>query len=101
MTLTSRARRAVALALRVSRDHDDNDPLAEVIRRVRQAGGALLRPYFQALCSAVAQGAQKMVFDPFHILAHMNKALDIVRRRENRELLAGDTRRFRHANTTP
>jgi transposase len=50
------------------------------------------QPYFQTVCSAVPNGASKIVFDRFHIVGHMNKALDIVRRRETRELLAEDDR---------
>ena len=50
------------------------------------------QPYFQTVCTAVPNGASKIVFDRFHIVFHMNKALDIVRRRELRELLADDDR---------
>lgn len=52
------------------------------------------QPYFQTVCSVVENGASKIVFDRFHIVGHMNKALDIVRRRESRELLANGDRRL-------
>ena len=51
------------------------------------------QPYFQTVCAAVDEGASKVVFDRFHIVGHMNKALDRVRRIENRKLRAeGDDR---------
>jgi transposase len=51
------------------------------------------QPYFDTLCASVTDAASKIVFDRFHIVAHMNKALDLVRRAENRKLLsAGDDR---------
>ena len=52
------------------------------------------QPYFQTVLSKVQDGASKVVFDRFHIVGHMNKAVDIVRRRENRELLAEGDRRL-------
>ena len=52
------------------------------------------QPYFQVVCNAVRDGASKVVFDRFHIVGHMNKALDIVRRRESRELLEEGDRRL-------
>jgi transposase len=36
----------------------------------------------------VPDAERKIVFDPFHVVAHANKAVDLVRRRENRELAA-------------
>lgn len=52
------------------------------------------QPYFQAVTSAVPDGASKVVFDRFHIVGHMNKALDIVRRRESREMVEEGDRRL-------
>jgi transposase len=52
------------------------------------------QPYFQTVLSKVEDGASKVVFDRFHIVGHMNKAVDIVRRRENRQLLAEGDRRL-------
>jgi transposase len=49
-------------------------------------------PYVQATLQNLPLGADKIVFDCFHVLKHMNEAVDQVRRREHRELLAqGDT----------
>lgn len=52
------------------------------------------QPYFQAVTSAVQDGASKIVFDRFHIVGHMHKALDIVRRRESREMVEEGDRRL-------
>lgn len=42
------------------------------------------KPYIEVVRAAV--GADKIVFDRFHIMMHMNDAVDIVRRRENKSL---------------
>lgn len=66
---------------------------SEQLAKVEAFAMDMWLPYFETVCSAVADGVSKVVFDRFHIIGHMNKALDTVRRRENRELLAeGDTR---------
>jgi transposase len=61
---------------------------AEQLAEVEAVAMDMWQPYFQTLCSAVVDGASKVVFDRFHIIAHMNKALDKVRRTEHRALLA-------------
>jgi transposase len=45
-------------------------------------------PYVQSVQAHVPQADRKIVFDVFHILQHMNKAVDQVRRREHRLLRA-------------
>lgn len=45
-------------------------------------------PYVQATLQNLPLAAQKIVFDCFHVLKHMNEAVDKVRRREHRELMA-------------
>jgi transposase len=45
-------------------------------------------PFFQIVSWAVPGAEDKIVFDPFHVVAHANKAVDMVRRREHRELVA-------------
>jgi transposase len=48
-------------------------------------------PYIQATLARVPEGAEKIVFDRFHIMSHIGKAVDTVRKQENRELMeAGD-----------
>lgn len=44
--------------------------------------------YFQATCKWVPKAQEKIVFDRFHIMQHVNRAVDTVRKRENRELTA-------------
>jgi transposase len=45
-------------------------------------------PYFQVVSWAVPDAAEKIVFDPFHVVAHATQAVDQVRRRESRQLSA-------------
>lgn len=50
-------------------------------------------PYILQLSAIVPDAENKIVFDRFHIVGHMNDALDQVRRRENKALRAeGDDR---------
>jgi transposase len=66
----------------------------EQLAAVKAFAMDMWQPYFQAVSAAIEHGAQKIVFDPFHIVAHMNKALDLIRRRENRDLLAAGDKRL-------
>src|SRR5262249_59580117 len=45
-------------------------------------------PYEEAVRAQVPQADDKIVFDLFHIMMHMNEAVDRTRRREQRELKA-------------
>jgi len=45
-------------------------------------------PYIQGTKAKVPEAAKKIVFDPFHVMGYVNKAVDQVRRREHRELMA-------------
>ena len=45
-------------------------------------------PYIQATLSAVPDADQKIVFDRFHIVRHILKAVDTVRKQEHRALMA-------------
>jgi transposase len=45
-------------------------------------------PYVQATLTCVPEAAQKIVFDRFHIMSHMVKAVDTVRKQEHRQLTA-------------
>jgi transposase len=50
-------------------------------------------PFIQATRSALPDADAKIVFDRFHIAQHLGRAVDIVRRAENRKLVnEGDTR---------
>src|SRR5262249_7061278 len=46
-------------------------------------------PYLQSIRAHVPDAASKIVFDRYHIMTHMGKALDTVRKREHRTLRAG------------
>jgi transposase len=44
------------------------------------------QPFIRTMSLLLPQAHTKIVFDRFHIVAHMNDAVDMVRRRENRQL---------------
>ena len=45
-------------------------------------------PYIQATRERVPEAAEKIVFDRFHIMGHVGKAVDTVRKQEHRALMA-------------
>jgi transposase len=45
-------------------------------------------PYIQATRARVPEAAGKIVFDRFHVMGHVGKAVDTVRQQEHRELMA-------------
>jgi transposase len=45
-------------------------------------------PYIQSTHQYLPDAATKIVFDKFHVAMHLNKAVDLVRRQEHRELMA-------------
>ena len=45
-------------------------------------------PYIQATLAKVPDAAEKIVFDRFHVMGHVGKAVDTVRKQEHRELMA-------------
>lgn len=47
-------------------------------------------PYIASTVAHVPDGRRKIVFDRFHIMQHMNKAVDQVRKGENREFMEDD-----------
>jgi len=57
-------------------------------RQIRAVGMDMWEPYVQSVQTWVPQAERKIVFDPFHIVQHMNQAVDRVRRTEHRELQA-------------
>lgn len=52
-------------------------------------------PYVKATMEHVPLASEKIVFDKFHIMKHMNEALDEVRREEHRELTERDDDRLK------
>lgn len=66
---------------------------SEQLAEVEAVAMDMWEPFRQVILTLVADADEKIVFDRFHIVAHMNKALDQVRRRENKTLRAeGDDR---------
>jgi transposase len=48
-------------------------------------------PYIQSTLAKVPDAAEKIVFDRFHVMGHIGKAVDMVRKQEHRELMeSGD-----------
>jgi transposase len=47
-------------------------------------------PYIASTLAHVPEGRSKIVFDRFHIMKHMNEAVDAVRKEENRLLMSED-----------
>ncbi len=48
-------------------------------------------PYIQATRAQVPEAAEKIVFDRFHVMGHIGKAVDTVRKQEHRGLMeSGD-----------
>src|SRR3990172_381473 len=45
-------------------------------------------PYIQATLARVPEAAGKIVFDRFHVMGYLGKAVDTVRKQEHRELMA-------------
>ena len=45
-------------------------------------------PYIQATLAKVPEAAEKIVFDRFHVMGHVGKAVDTVRKQEHRDLMA-------------
>jgi transposase len=64
----------------------------EELAAVEAVGMDMWDPYFQSTLAQVPEAQRKIVYDPFHLSCHMNKAVNEVRKAEARELLkAGDT----------
>ena len=51
-------------------------------------------PYIQSTLKAVPLACSEVVFDRFHVMQHMNEAVDAVRRGENRLLIADNDDRL-------
>lgn len=53
-------------------------------------------PFFQTTLREIPLAADKVVFDKFHVVKHLNEAVDKVRRREQRELRGQGDQRLTH-----
>lgn len=66
----------------------------EQVRAIRSVSIDMWDPYIASIRQNVPEYAKKIVFDKFHVAAHLVKAVDAVRRRENKILLRQDDRRL-------
>jgi transposase len=62
----------------------------EQLAGIRAVAMDMWDPYIAATIAHVPDGKTKIVFDRFHIMQHMNAAVDAVRKEENRLLLEDD-----------
>jgi transposase len=53
-------------------------------------------PYIQATLACVPDAGSKIVYDRFHIMSHVGKAVDQVRREEHADLLSGGDETLKH-----
>lgn len=60
----------------------------EQLRAVEGVAMDMWEPFIGAVRESIPRGGEKIVFDKFHIAKHLNDAVDQVRRREHRTLLA-------------
>jgi transposase len=61
---------------------------SEQLSGVQAVAMDMWEPYFQSTLAFVPQAADKIVHDPFHLVKHMNEAVNDVRKAEHRRLLA-------------
>lgn len=65
----------------------------EQIQAVEAVAMDMWDPYINSTLKHLPEARRKIVFDKFHIAKHLSEAVDLVRRRENRQLrAAGDDR---------
>jgi transposase len=66
---------------------------AEQIDGVKAIAMDMWDPYINSTLNHLPEAQRKIVFDKFHIAKHLSEAVDLVRRRENKQLrAAGDDR---------
>ena len=58
------------------------------LEAIEAAAMDLWEPYIQATLARVPEAAGKIVFDRFHVMGYLGKAVDTVRKQEHRELMA-------------
>jgi transposase len=57
-------------------------------RSIEAVAMDMWEPYIRSTLSRVPDAAEKIVFDRFHVMGHVGKAVDTVRKQEHRELMA-------------
>ena len=73
--------------------HESRTP--EQLAGIEAVAMDMWEPFVQATREAVPLASSKIVFDRFHVMQHMTEAVDVVRRRENRLLIAEDDGRLK------
>jgi len=63
---------------------------AEQLAGIQAVAMDMWDPYIASTIAHVPNGRSKIVFDRFHIMKHMNEAVDAVRKEENRLLMEDD-----------
>ena len=71
-----------------SRDGDYQGLSAEQLAGLEAVAMDMWEPYIQATLARVPEAAGKIVFDRFHVMGYLGKAVDTVRKQEHRELMA-------------
>jgi len=66
----------------------------EQTEAIRSVSMDMWDPYVDSTKEHLKDAEKKIVFDKFHVASHLGKAVDQVRRRENKELLRRDDRRL-------
>jgi transposase len=61
---------------------------AEQLAGIQAVAMDMWEPYISSTLAHVPRGASKIVFDRYHIMTHMNQAVDAVRKQEHRRLQA-------------
>ncbi len=61
---------------------------AEQLAGVQAVAMDMWEPYFNSTLAQVPEAARKIVYDPYHVVQHMNDAVNQVRKREHRRLAA-------------
>lgn len=64
------------------------DMSREQLEAVRAVSMDMWHPYFTATMKWVPEASRKIVFDRFHVMQHVGKAVDTVRRQEHKVLMA-------------
>ena len=62
----------------------------EQLAGIEAVGMDMHEPYIQSTLKHVPHAEDKIVFDRYHVMTHMGKAVDQVRRKENKALIAQD-----------
>jgi transposase len=62
---------------------------AEELARIEAVAMDMWEPYANSVRAHLVDANTKIVFDKFHLMGHMTKAVDTVRKREHRALMAG------------